>query len=63
MSLSSYAEQVRANAAKLDPLTVVITVVSAPFFVVGWILGGLWTVATWLWAAAVVGFRSAKGGD
>lgn len=65
MSVAHLVEQVRTEASNFDPAEFLLTVLAFPLLVVGWVVGGLfrvvWTVATWMWAAAVVGFRHAKG--
>lgn len=55
---SATADQVRAEASELDPAKVALTLLFLVPFVVGWLLGALWTGAAWAWQAAVQGFRT-----
>ena len=57
-------ERIALEARELRPLRTLITVISAIFWMVGWLAGGLvrglWFAVAWMWAAAVVGFRDAQ---
>jgi hypothetical protein len=61
------AEQVRAEARDVDPVRVLLTVLAVVPFVLGWVAGALvrvvWALLAWSWAAAVVGWRMARGVD
>lgn len=58
-------ECIDTEARSLDPRRVLLTVLAAPLFAVGWVVGQVfrvvWLVFTWLWTALVVGFRTARG--
>jgi hypothetical protein len=58
------ADQVRTEARELDPVKVLLTLLFALPFALGWLAGmavrALWTVFAWTWTAAVVGFRTAR---
>jgi hypothetical protein len=59
------ADDVRAEAKRIDPAKVVLTLLFAIPFVLGWLAAqtvrATWTVTSWLWAALVVGWRTAYG--
>lgn len=59
------ADQVREESRQLDPVKVLLTLLMVLPFVLGWsaakVVAGCWTVVAWLWTAAVVGWRSARG--
>ena len=63
-TIDTFLAGVRAEARSLDPLKVVLTIVAAPFFVVGWLLGQaarlLLVLVAFAWSAAVVGYRTAR---
>jgi hypothetical protein len=65
MRAGAVADEVRAEAAKIDPVRVVITLLMVVPFVLGWLAAqtvrASWVVVSWLWAAAVVGWRTAYG--
>jgi hypothetical protein len=62
---SSLADDVRAQAAKANPVKLVFTLLALLPFVVGYvaamIVRAVWAVLVWTWAAAVVGWRTAYG--
>lgn len=59
------ADDVRAEAKRIDPAKVLLTVLFAVPFVLGWLAAqtvrATWTIVSWLWAAVVVGWRTAYG--
>jgi hypothetical protein len=55
---SRKADKVRTEARDLDPAKVALTLLFLVPFVVGWLLGALWTGLAWAWQAAVEGFRT-----
>ena len=65
MNFKQTIERVDADARELRPHLLVLTVITAVLFAAGWIVGqvsrGIWLVVAWMWAAAVVGFKSANG--
>lgn len=58
-------ERVETEARALQPARVALTLVSAPFFAVGWVVGHVfrmvWFVVAWAWTALLVGWRTARG--
>lgn len=65
MKFSQFLEQVDNDARELRPLMVVLTIVAAVLFVLGWFVGvvfrGVWLVIAWAIAAAKVGFKAGRG--
>lgn len=59
--LSVPVEEIRREARALDPVKVLLTILFALPFALGWLIGALWTVIAWAWTAGVVGFRAASG--
>jgi hypothetical protein len=61
------ADQVNAESKSLDPAKVALTLLMVVPFVLGWLVGlafrAAWSVLAWVWTAAVVGFRTARGPD
>lgn len=61
----SLADDVRAEARRIDPAKVVLTLLFVVPFVLGWaaatLVRGAWLVASWTWAAVLVGWRTAYG--
>ena len=59
------ADDVRAEARRIDPAKALLTVLFAIPFALGWLAAqtvrACWTVVSWLWAAVVVGWRTAYG--
>ena len=59
------ADDVRAEAKHIDPAKLLLTLLFAIPFVCGWLAAqtvwATWTVISWLWAAVVVGWRTAYG--
>lgn len=43
--------------------TVILWLLSLPFFVAGWILGAIWRAILWVAAAFVAGFKAGRGDD
>lgn len=66
MSFAQVIERVDREARALKFQRSVLAVVTAVLFALGWLVGivfrGIWLVFAWAWAAAVVGFRTARGG-
>jgi hypothetical protein len=62
---SSVADDVRAQAAKADPMKALLTVLALLPFLLGYVAAlvvrAVWTALVWAWAAAVVGWRAAYG--
>lgn len=62
---STLADDVRAEARRVDPVKAFLTVLFVVPFVLGWLAATLmrvvWTAVSWTWAAVVVGWRTAYG--
>ena len=54
--LTSQARKVRS----VSPGRVIATLVTVPFFVLGWLIGLVVTGVVLLWSAAAVGFQSGR---
>jgi hypothetical protein len=61
--MTTLTEQVRTEAAQLDPLRVLQTILLAIPFALGWLAGMTWTAFAWTWTAVVVGWRTARERD
>jgi uncharacterized membrane protein len=65
MRAGAMTDQVRAEARRIDPAKIVLTVLFLVPFVVGWLAAqtvrACWAVVSWTWAALVVGWRTAYG--
>lgn len=65
MTAVSLPERVAARRLPaVDPaavLRVFLTVLAAPFFVVGWLVGGLVSAVLWVCAAVALGFDAGRG--
>jgi len=60
MAMNTALERIDAEARQLDPSRVLLTILAAIPFVIGWLLGKGWLAVAWLWTAAVVGWREAR---
>lgn len=62
-ALSSVGEQIQSTAAGLEPARLVLAVLAVPLLAVGWLACWVWrvvwAVASWSWAAVLVGWRYA----
>lgn len=67
MKFKQLLERVDTDARELKPHLVVLTVIAAVLFVVGWLIGkafrAVWLLFAWAWAASKVGFKVAIGKD
>lgn len=52
-------ERIAAKAKSYKPSRAAGTLIALPFIAVGWLVGAVWFVAAWAWAAVVVGFTEA----
>lgn len=55
-----YPARIAATVDQLRPARAALTVLSIPFYVLGVVLGVLWTAALWAYAAALIGFREMR---
>lgn len=68
-TFATFIEQARTNASALDPRQVLLTILAAPFFAIGWLAGAVartfWAAVTltwgFIWAAGQLGFQAAHG--
>jgi hypothetical protein len=60
---STLADDVRAEAKRMDPAKAVLTALFVVPFLCGWLAAqtvrATWVVLSWTWAAVVVGWRTA----
>lgn len=63
--LFGLADEVRAEARRIDVVKVLLTVLALLPFLLGWTAGvlvrGCWTTVLWTWAAVRVGWRTGHG--
>lgn len=66
--MTTYAQlvaRIDEYAQNLEPRRAVIGAFTLPFWVVGFVVGvivrGLWLVGAYIWAAAAVGYTTARG--
>lgn len=52
------AERVRRESARIDPGMALLSALMLVPFVLGWLVGAVWTVVAIAWAAVAEGFRS-----
>ena len=57
--MSSFVDRVASQAAEVQLLRVLLTVIAFPFYVIGFVVAVLWVAARWIYAAAAVGFTDA----
>lgn len=58
--MTTYPDRVAARAADLQVARVLLGILAAPFWLIGFVVGVIWTAAVWLWAAALVGYSDAR---
>ncbi|MEK9723680.1 MAG: hypothetical protein VW405_09390 [Rhodospirillaceae bacterium] len=62
MTAVTLPERVAARrAVQVNLVQVVLSVLAAPFFAVGWLVGGLVAAVLWVCAAVAVGFDAGRG--
>lgn len=59
--MPDFADRVADHAREIRFVRVLLTIIAAPFFAIGWLVGMIWVAFTWVLAAAAVGFEQAKG--
>lgn len=62
VSLNIPAERIRADAAKLDPVKVLLWLLAAPFLLLGLTARAVWFVVSMAIAAVKVGWESGPAG-
>ncbi|MBM3659483.1 MAG: hypothetical protein FJW95_08245 [Actinobacteria bacterium] len=64
MNTTVMIDRVHDQARELRPLRVLLTILAAPFFVLGFLVRAVfaivWVALTWCWAATVVGWQAGK---
>jgi len=63
MRAGRMADEVRAESERVDLARLLLTLLFLVPFVLGWLAAMAWTAATWLWAAGLVGYRTARRRD
>lgn len=57
----SVTERIATKAATFDPVRVLLTVLAAPFYAIGILVGAIWVVCSWVFAAVALGVQDARG--
>jgi hypothetical protein len=57
MAYTATLDKITSEARSLSPTRIVATIITAPFFVIGWVVGLVFIAVALLWSAVVVGFR------
>jgi hypothetical protein len=53
-------DKIAERATSYRPMRALLTVLSAPLYVLGFLIAMLWLAGTWMWAAAATGFVDAR---
>lgn len=62
MTAVSLPDRVAARrAVQVNLVQVVLSVLAAPFFALGWLVGGVVSAVLWVCAAVAVGFDAGRG--
>jgi len=56
----SFPERVAAHAADIRPVRVALAILSAPFYLLGLLVGLVWVAVAWAAAAVVVGVHDMR---
>lgn len=63
-SMVATADRIQEKATEFQPIKMLLTLLALPFFVVGWVAYTVYRVvrlvASWLWAAVMVGWETAQ---
>lgn len=66
-AMGAVVDQIREESAQLDPVKAVLTLLTLPLFLLGWVAakvaGLVWTVVAWSYTAVLVGWREARRGE
>lgn len=57
MTYAATLDRITNEARSLSPARIAATIITAPFFVIGWMVGLVFIALALLWSAIVVGFR------
>lgn len=60
MNWNRTLQRIAADASKLTPAKVLLTLLAAPFYTVGVAVGIVWLVLTFVWSAVAVGIDSGR---
>lgn len=60
MNWAATLERVVENQKALTPLKVLLTLMTFPFLLAGWMVGLVWVVLSLCWSAAWVGVQQAR---
>lgn len=60
MNWNATLDRITNNARGLTPGKVAVTIISAPFFIIGWLIGLVWVAGALIWSAGWVGVESAR---
>lgn len=60
MKWSATLDAITLEAKSLSPVRILITLITLPFFMLGWLIGLVFTCGALLYSAGVVGFREAR---
>lgn len=58
--MSSYVARVEGKVAEISVARVLLAVLAAPLYALGWLVGIVVVAVLWLFAAVAVGFADAK---
>ena len=63
-TITAVIQRIETKAPQFNALRTLLILIGVPFFVIGWLAFGavrfLNLVASWVWAAVIVGWESAK---
>ncbi len=57
---AAFVDRVAAQATTVAPMRLLVTVVTLPFYVLGWVLGILWVAVLFMVGAVRVGMADAR---
>lgn len=58
--VATYAERVATRAATFKPLRALLIVLASPFYLIGLLVGLLWILVSWAYAAVLVGVEDGR---
>lgn len=53
-------QNITANAERMSLANVLVTIITLPFFVIGWLVGMVFMAVLLVWSACAVGFGTAR---
>ena len=57
---STVGERIAERANQVKILTIILTILAMPFYVIGFVVGVAWMALRWTYAAVAVGFADAR---